>query len=112
MAGIRSFSAIVAVLVAFASATAVALPISVEPLPEREVLIGTSGESPDTQQVLQGMSFVDYDIVVLSTALPVQPVSGCTAAGACQTVAVSEPGTWLLLATGLLGLALRRGTNS
>ena len=132
VAGIEKKLALIALVGLFAAGSASALPIPIEPEtayeseavnPELVKLVdvysgtvnpgmGTSGEGPDTESVLQGMSFVDSDLAVVSVTLPVQSVqAGCGAAEACQATAVPEPGTWLLLIAGLLGLGLTQGRN-
>ncbi len=113
--------AVLAIAGLFAAGSASALPIPIEPESafESEAVdpglvspgMGTSGEGPDMESVLQGMSFVRDDVVVASVTLPVQPVTGCGAAGACQATAVPEPGTGLLLIAGLLGLYATQRRN-
>ena len=121
MAGMERKLAVLAVVGLFAAGSASALPIPIEPVSqfESEAVdpglvspgMGTSGEGPDMESVLQGMSFVQRDVVVVREALPVQPVTGCGAAGACQATAVPEPGTGLLLIAGLLGLYATQRKN-
>ena len=126
VAGFERKLALLALLGLFAAGGAYAVPVSIEPaavfelepgepafstrtgviygLDTVELDMGTSGDGPATELALQGTSYVDRDIAVAVVALPVEPVTGCTVAEACQAVAVTEPGAWLLLIAGLLGL--------
>lgn len=120
--GSRKKLALIAFAGLFAASGATALPISIQPEIASNNLavnpapltswMGTSGEGPTTEVEHNGLSIVYIDSVAIAIRVKRHPANaGCDGSPACDTTSVPEPGTWLLLIAGLLGLALKQGNN-